>query len=170
MATAEEKQRLDEIRSRHDLASTNWHLTKDARRQEQLSANLIANVPPSTIAVLTDDCGYQDRDFLLYAHADVSFLLSMIARAARKIRELQPKPNDPPNYAAECAIKCQRDGAFKRYLMEAHQLQDAGDAERVKTRVRSILAISSMAELNTDAAAAARWEKLRHDFKTWVRT
>lgn len=54
--------------------------------------------------------------------------------------------------------------------MEAHQLQDAGDAERIKTRVRSVLAISSMKELNEDPAAAARWQNLRGDFDAWRRT
>jgi hypothetical protein len=53
--------------------------------------------------------------------------------------------------------------------MEAHQLQDAGDAERVKTRVRSILNVTSMADLNKDPAAAARWQSLRGDFDAWRR-
>lgn len=168
MATAEEIQRLDEIRSRHRGASTDWHLTFGRNREEQISARLVPNVPPTPVVILSEECDLQDRDFLLMAHADIDFLLQMMSRAAQKIRQLETPPRDPKNFAAECAIKCQNDGAFKRYLMECHQLHDAGDAERVKTRVRSILAITSMAELNTDPVAGARWEKLRNDFKAWM--
>jgi hypothetical protein len=66
-------------------------------------------------------------------------------------------------------MKCKSDQAFRQYLIERHDLRDATDAERIKTRVRSILDIQSMAELNTDEAAAGRWKSLRVDFEQWRR-
>lgn len=177
MATPEEKARLAQIRRRHEEASTNWQLSGGGL---ELLAVLVRHTPPAPIAKLLDDCGYTDRDFLMHAHEDIAFLLAMLKRAAEKLRSVIP-PDDArdmerrereaaeKNFAAECAIKCQNDRAFRQFLIERHQLQDAGDTERVKTRVRSILAITSMGELNEDENAAARWQALRSDFKAWMR-
>ncbi|MBW9113126.1 hypothetical protein JNB88_05625 [Rhizobium cauense] len=177
MATREEKERIAQIRQRHEEASTNWQLGSGGL---ELYAVVIRQTPPAPIVKLLDDCGYTDRDFLMHAHEDIAFLLAMLKRAAEKLRSVIP-PEDPrdverrerqaaeSNFAAECAIKCQNDRAFRQFLIERHQLQDAGDTERVKTRVRSILAITSMAELNEDQNAAARWKALRSDFKAWLK-
>ena len=65
-------------------------------------------------------------------------------------------------------MKCASDQAFRRFLEERHNL-DTSDLERIKTRVRSILAIQSMKELNTDENARKRWLSLRVEFDTWRR-
>lgn len=106
MATDREIQRIDEIRSRHGGASTNWHLTFGRNREEQISARLVANVEPTPVVILSEGCDLQDRDFLVSAHADIDFLLQMMSRAAQKIRRLEAPPKDPKNFAAECAMKC----------------------------------------------------------------
>jgi len=177
MATTEEKNRLAAVKRRHEEASTSWQLGSGGL---ELFAILVPGTPPAPIVKLLDDCGYTDRDFLMHAHEDIAFLLAMLKRAAEKLRSVIPTedPRDierrereaaERNFAAECAIKCQNDRAFRQFLIERHQLQDAGDTERVKTRVRSILAITSMGELNKDENAAARWKALRSDFKTWLK-
>ncbi|MBB3315146.1 hypothetical protein FHT77_000988 [Rhizobium sp. BK181] len=177
MATPEEKERLAQIRRRHEEASTDWQLGSGG---VELFAVIIRRTPPAPIVKLLGDCGYTDRDFLMHAHEDITFLLAMLKRAAEKLRSVIP-PEDPrdierrereaaeKNFAAECAMKCQTDRAFRRFLIERHQLEDPADTERVKTRVRSILAISSMGELNEDENAAARWKALRSDFKAWMK-
>lgn len=135
------------------------------------------------IAHVLPDCPFDDKRLMVLTPVLLRALLVLLDEAFRIIRAGQP-PEDPQaadrrkrkeredankDFAAECAMKCANDHAFRRFLIEQHQLHDAGDTERVKTRVRSILAITSMAELNTDPNAAERWKALRSDFKAWLR-
>lgn len=171
MATAEDQQRLDIIRTRHSEASTDWKFGVGDGQVEYIAARLLPNAERVPIAELTIECGYQDRDFLLNAHADMLFLLQLLSESFRAVRSLRlaQQKTKSPDLAAECAMKCQNDFAFRKYLMERHDLQDAADAERIKTRVRSVLAITSMKELNEDPEAAKRWKSLRADFDAWRR-
>ena len=72
----------------------------------------------------------------------------------------------PPDYAAECAMKCEAP-VFKKFLEECHGLERPLTDERVAVRVRSILDIKSRRELNEDPAAARRWRALVKDFDLW---
>lgn len=181
MASEVDKRRLEQIRARHDGASKDWHLSADG---EQLVAQLLLRTKPVAVASMAEDGGWQDREFLLHAHADIEFLLRLLAAAFNKIRSMSP-PEDQravdrrraerrpemevhKNYSAECSMKC-GEQAFRRYLIERHGLQDATDNIRVETRVRSLLNVQSRAELNSDPAAAKRWISLRADFDAWRR-
>jgi hypothetical protein len=64
-------------------------------------------------------------------------------------------------------MKCD-DPLFKTYLAKRHGA-DISDRERVAARLRSVLAIKSRSELNTDPSAAERWKSLRADFDAWRR-
>jgi hypothetical protein len=176
MATDQDRAILAAVRSRLDQASFGWQLSRDG---EKLEATLVPNTRPVTIVTLTTDCGHEDRDFLVNAHADITFLLRLLGEAFRTIRmqsqggqstQLQRRQAAPAgeakDFAAECAMKC-GDQLFRRYLIERHALVDATDEIRVATRVRSILAVKSRGELNTDPNAAARWKNLRADFDAW---
>ena len=168
MAAASDKERLDTVRSRHELASTDWKFVLDGRRQEQIVARLVPTIPQSPIVTLTEECGYQDRDFLVHAHTDIQFLLDLLGRAFRKIRVMEQaaeRKEKAADYAAECAMKCD-DPLFKRFLLEQHQV-DLSDRERIISRVRTMLAIKSRAELNKDPKAAERWFSLRAEFEAW---
>lgn len=152
------------------LVSEGWTISFDRKADHpELCMQDLATGEITPIAHLLPDLTYDDRRFLEKAPILLRASLFLLQQAFDEVRRLKQKERKPKDFAAECAIKCHSDGLFKRYLMEAHQLHDASDAERVKTRVRSVLAISSMAELNTDEAAAARWQKLRGDFDTWRR-
>ncbi len=129
-----------------------------------------------------------ERDFLAGAAEAVGFLLGLVDRAARKVRELAPETAadgqgaDSPggeaggetatrrqaNYAAEAAIKC-TEPAFKAFLMERHELERPATDERTAQRLRTLLGVTSRAELNSDADAAARWKALRGAFEAWKR-
>ncbi|MBT9370310.1 hypothetical protein [Rhizobium sp. CSW-27] len=174
MASRADQARLSRIRARHMDASTDWALVAMPRRAERISVRLAPGTEPVVIAVLTEDCSYQDRDFLLSAHDDVGFLLGLLGQAFQRIRELATQPPAPPrtdaaakpaDYAAECAMKCQ-EPIFIRYLVERHGLQ-AEDADSVKTCVREALAIASRSELNKSPDAAGRWRDMRADFEAW---
>ncbi len=123
------------------------------------------------IAQVLPTCTFDDRRLMLKAPALLRAVVTVCEAAFVEIRRLKPKQKgpDPKDYAAEVSMKCQQDQAFRRYLMECHDLKDASDADRIKTRVRSILAVSSMTELNTDPDAGARWVSLRTNFKSWLR-
>jgi len=167
VATMADKERLDTIRARHREASSDWVFVVDGRR-EQIHARLLPTLPQSALLTLDEECGYQDRDFILHAHSDIQFLLRLLADAFRTIRSLKDVPETKKaDFAAECAMKCD-DPLFKAYLAERHGLETK-DRERIAARVRSVLAIGSRSELNTDPLAAERWRSLRADFDAWRR-
>lgn len=175
--------RLEQIQIRNGEASRDWHLIARGREHERIGATLAPGTDPVAICILTPDCGYADRDFLIYAHSDQMFLLELLTRAYDRIRAQRAEIDrlaaqievrdrvasgrPDKDYAAECAMKCQTDRAFRQYLIERHGLTDATDLERIKTKVRGLLAISSMKELNDDLTAAARWKSLKADFAAW---
>ncbi|MBB3299734.1 hypothetical protein FHT72_003487 [Rhizobium sp. BK077] len=124
---------------------------------------------PRTIAAIAADAPFTFQDFLIRAGERQQFLLNMLDRCGRAYRQLLDRQPKPKRYAADCAMKCRNDQAFRQYLIERHQLRDATDFERIKTRMHSILNIQSLNELDTDEAAAARWKSLRSDFENWKR-
>lgn len=112
-----------------------------------------------------------EMTFMADAPGNVRFLLGLVDRAIRRARDAQPKAKpapDPKDFAAEAAIKC-TEPAFKAWLEEAHGLERPLTDDRAAQKLRSLLAITSRSELNSDAAAAERWRKLRGDFNAWLR-
>jgi hypothetical protein len=174
MATPADATRLQKIRQRHDEASTDWSLSENGL---QILARVVPGTPVLVVLNSTDDCGWQDLEFVSHAHDDVAFLLQLLREAFAEIRRLKP-PHDqrrqqrqqeqqkPKDHAAECAMKC-NEQVFRRYLIEKHGLEDAGDSIRIASRVRSILNIKSRSDLNTDENARQRWLSLRADFEAW---
>ncbi|MGV1867177.1 MULTISPECIES: hypothetical protein [unclassified Rhizobium] len=178
MATPQEKQQLQALRRRHDEASKDWGL---GRAGDRIEAVIVPRHPPVAIAVLANDCGPDDRDFMLHAHDDIGLLLRLLDRAvafvrrqpaprpARKARDRKANaPVDGPNFAAECAMRC-AEPDFLTFLREAKGI-DTTDAERTAVGIRNELQVQSRGELNADPAAAARWQDLRAAFELWSRT
>lgn len=173
MDLAKAKTMLPEIREIAGLASSNWsesYDTKKGRPEIVLSDPLTGEIRP--IGVILPECSFDDRKLMQFAPAYVDALLTLLDEAFRVIRQSRPAQSrpaqeKPKDYAAECAMKCKGDHLFGRYLIERHDLRDAGDGERIKTRVRHILQIESMAELNKDEGARRRWISLKNDFKAW---
>ncbi|WP_414815949.1 hypothetical protein [Rhizobium sp. IY2] len=172
MASPADVQRLQQIRVRHADASTDWSLSADSKA---IFARVVPGTPPVAIVETTADCDWPDRDFLIGAHSDVSFLLRLLKDAFDEIRRLKPRQSlrqpeqrqeQPKDHAAECAMKCNSQ-AFRQYLIERHGLESAGDSIRVESRVRSILNVQSRGEINTDENARQRWLSLRADFEAW---
>lgn len=128
------------------------------------------------IATIHRKIAFDDEDLLfnapLYLRAAVFIAegaLAEIDRLKDQIEQMEKRAarrRQADDLARDCALACQR-GDFARYLREKHGLEDIADAERVSSRVRSMLAISSRTELNTDPAAADRWRKLKSDFEAW---
>ncbi len=174
MATPEEIQCLQRIR--HELSAIGPDLIVQADGKDlHLCAADPMDGEIAPIAILLPGIDISLQNFLAHTVTHQRFLLSLLDRCARSRQDLanqlhrQEERRKPPNYASECAILCQKDQAFRRYLIERHDMPEAVDTERVKVKVRSILAIQSMAELNEDPTAATRWDKLRKDFKAWRR-
>ncbi|PJR13940.1 hypothetical protein [Sinorhizobium meliloti] len=165
--------RLDKIRARHGEASRDWTVDVKTRGQRQLFARLLPTAPRSSVATITEECGWQNEEFLIHAHSDIEFLLRiygrLVERLAEKTRALACYEERPEkNYAAECAIKC-GEPAFKKFLEECHGLERPLTDERAATKVRSVLGIGSRRQLNEDPAAAERWCDLRGHFDAWRR-
>ncbi|MBY5849619.1 hypothetical protein HFN51_03475 [Rhizobium leguminosarum] len=166
MATDAEKRKLEHIRLSLEMVGRDWSIEADGEAT-RLMVRDPADGMPRPIATFAADA---PAPFLAFAVASADFLtltLDLLDRCSRAYRELAGRQPKPKNFATECAMKCKSDQAFRQYLIERHDLRDATDAERIKTRVRSILGVQSMAELNTDEAAAARWKSLRVDFEQW---
>ena len=127
------------------------------------------------IAILQADCDYDDRELLVHSAEWIAFLLSLVDRAASRVRALEaelrrlrgePEPATKQKSVAKwCSITCSKP-AFKRWLHDVHQV-DTSDQERINARVRSMLSIQSRAELDTDPEAARRWKDMWSRFKTW---
>lgn len=166
------KQLYPEARELAGLVSEEWQESynlEKSRAEVCLRDTVTAEIYP--IAQILPACSYDDRRLIFRANILLISTVTVCEAAFAKIRELERQlgKQETKDYAAEVSIKCQKDQAFRRYLMECHDLHDAGDADRIKTRVRSILAVSSMTELNTDPDAGARWVSLRKNFKSWLR-
>jgi hypothetical protein len=177
MNLAEAKALLPEIRGVIELASEDWAESYNV----ETGRSQIAGRDPMTgeiypIATLEKAITSDDRQLMRKAPIYVRALLILRDEAVRAYKEAtQPPPAqeqkpDPKDFAAEVSMKCRDDRAFARYLQECHELQDASTCERIKTRVRSLLAVQSLSELNTDPQAAERWKALRSDFKAWLRS
>ncbi|WP_026618307.1 hypothetical protein M728_000342 [Ensifer sp. WSM1721] len=164
-----QQKRLDAIRNRVALAAKDWGVT--ASDTFCLTAG-----QGEIIATFEKTAGFDDCELICHAPDDLRWLLSAYDALVRRYRELtrgmaRPGPQQrQPNkdYAAECAMKC-AEPAFKKFLEECHGLARPLTDDRVAIKVRSILNIRSRAELNDDAAAAARWHDLRSAFDAWRR-
>src|ERR1044072_9492392 len=84
------KERPDTHRAPNCKASKHWVFRVDGR-PEQIHPRLLPTLPQSALLTLDEECGYQDRDFILHAHSDIQFLLRLLADAFRKIRSLKDR-------------------------------------------------------------------------------
>ncbi len=135
---------------------------------------------PEIICSLPVTCPADNRE-LIRRHIEIpADLIGMLDAAARRDAErrreierlrqaLEAKDGKPAkDYAAECAMKC-AEPAFMRFLIERHDLPPPATDKTAATRVRSVLAVSSRSQLNTDPAAAARWRGMVQEFDAWRR-
>jgi hypothetical protein len=168
MATEAEKRKLEVIRQDMTIVGIDWAI-EAADATTSLVVIDRVDGKPRTIATIAGDAPFAFQDFLMRAGERQQFLLDMLDRCSRAYRDLAGKQPKQKRYAAECAMKCRNDQAFRQYLIERHNLRDATDFERIKTRMHSILNVQSLNELDTDEAAAGRWQSLRGDFELWRR-
>nr|WP_289624621.1 hypothetical protein [Sinorhizobium sp. 7-81] len=162
---------LKEIREQSGLASDIWQGAYDSNAGKPeivVKDAMTGRITP--IAHILPDCGHADQQLMTKAPVFIRALLTLLDHSFRLIREAQQEPakQSRKNYAAECAIKC-GEPAFKKFLEERQGLERPLTDDRVETKVRSILKVSSRAELNDDPAAAARWQDLRNAFDAWRR-
>ncbi|NSY10793.1 hypothetical protein G6L14_02030 [Agrobacterium vitis] len=167
---------LDEIRRVDALATAEWLRGLDpATRVPILSVREAGSSTVQDIATLRPGISFDDEQMLIKGRAWIRFLLSMLDTAFdhiraqnMEIRNLERKAagKEPPNYAAECAMASQQND-FRLWLIDQHGMDPSADADRIKTRVRTMLQINSRAELNTNPAAASRWQRMKKDFETW---
>ncbi|MBN9056426.1 MAG: hypothetical protein J0H80_22265 [Rhizobiales bacterium] len=159
--------RMNAIRLRVEGASPDWCMIDNGR------LGMTAGQGPEQFAVLTFDpkADIGDQEIIAHARDDLSWLLAAYDRLARHYREAvaekerAEQARKGKDFAAECAMLCGQQ-PFRIFLQERHGL-DAADRERIDTRVRSILAIQSRAELNKDEDARQRWFSLRAQFRQW---
>ncbi|WP_242219987.1 hypothetical protein [Shinella zoogloeoides] len=159
--------RLNAIRSRHASASPAWEIAFG--ETITVRAGEVGDLPE--VCTFTAGVFVDDRELITHAHEDIAWLLAAYERLAAKYRDALAEINrtaqsrNVRDFAAECAMQSGKQ-AFRTFLRERHSLE-ATDDERVNARVRSILAIQSRAELNTDGSARQRWFSLRAEFKNW---
>ncbi|WP_144409565.1 hypothetical protein [Martelella endophytica] len=135
---------------------------------------------PEVICSLPATCPADNRE-LIRRHIEIpADLIGMLDAAARRDAErrreieklkqaLEAQGGKPAkDYAAECAMKC-TEPAFMRFLIERHDLPHPATDKMAATRVRSVMAITSRSQLNTDPEAAARWREMVKDFEVWRR-
>lgn len=176
MNLADAKALLPEMRQTVEAVGTEWVESYDeSSGHMQICERDAFDGKVYPLATLNKDIPTEQRELLRKAPVYIRAALMLRDEAVRAYRDLtapakEPETKKAPDFAAEASIKCANDAAFRRWLMEATGLHDAGDAERIKTHVRFLLKVDSLKTLNTDPEAAARWNKLRGDFKTWLRS
>lgn len=175
MNLAQAKALLPQIRDVLDMASDDWAESYDSERKvSQLCCRdkLTGEVYP--IATLEPTISTDDREVLRKALVYIRALLMLRDEAVRHYRQAAGKQahnsgtqagGDSNRYARACAILSGKQ-KFRAYLSAVHGL-DASDSERVNTRVRTILNVTSRTELDTDPAATQRWFSLVRDFEAW---
>jgi hypothetical protein len=160
-----DKDRLALARSRLAGVSKNWIIVADSNG---FRVEVDAADGPEEIMTFAETASYDDREFILNAASDVRFLLGLVDRSITRVRELKAKLPELPDYAAQSAMLC-ADPAFKKYMAVKHGLEAPLTDDRVATRLRSILSISSRSDLNTSDPAAERWKALVSSFENWKR-
>ncbi|MDX3929187.1 MAG: hypothetical protein QHC90_25725 [Shinella sp.] len=157
------QKRLDAIRNRAGLASRDWGVMAG------LEGFCLTAAGGEIVATFAESAAYDDRELICHAPDDLRFMLEIYDRLSARYRraaaELAKRNPPPKDFAAECAIKCE-DPLFLRFLRDEHGV-DTSDTLRVASRIRTMLAIQSRAELNTNDAAKQRWLSLRSQFDNW---
>jgi hypothetical protein len=107
------------------------------------------------------------RDYKVLGEPEIEtsqwFAIARMTGAA----EPAPAPKDhQSNLAANAALMMQEPifTLFMRDMVPDHR------SDNVDNLLKRYLGISSKSELNTDAAAAARWRDLRAEYEAWKRT
>jgi hypothetical protein len=168
---------LAEIRRTDAMASTEWLRSYDPNTKKALlSVRESPAAPIEDIAIIDPRIPFDDEQMLFGARKWIRALLTLLDEAFAVIRnqkaEIQILQNKLQNKqhknAQACAMLCDR-GDFCQWLRECHGLKDTADFERVVNKVRSILNVKSRNELDTDPAAAARFDQLKKDFERWKR-
>lgn len=167
MGRVDEARRVTAIRSQlAGLDDSDWRLGSGGDGMQLFcgarDGSLVA------IAAFTGQANSDEMQFAADAPSNVRFLLGLLDRA---IEALRPKPPAPPpaakkNHAAEAAMLC-GEPAFKRFLMERHGLESPATDDRAAQKLRSLLGVTSRAEINENDAVRERWFALRGDFYAW---
>ena len=179
-ATISDKQRLDLIRARVGSAGNDWLIVADRKTisigrdwlifSDVRLTRIMRDGPDGSDDVLhfAETATYDERELVMNAPKDIRFLIGLVDRSVAKVRDLLSRLPEQKDYTAQAAMLC-ADPAFKRFMAEKHDLQSPLTDERVATRLRSVLRISSRADLNTSDPAAERWKGLVKSFENWKR-
>lgn len=126
------------------------------------------------ICTLHADALPDERDLICGAAENLAFLLRLIGRASDAVRNLkkqveaQQAATVRKKYPAQAAMLLS-DRIFQRFL----EIKGAGgpvrDKTQADTRLKSILAISSKKEIDSDPRAQAAFLHFRKDFEAWKR-
>lgn len=179
MTTKAEREFIEKMRGLLADASTDVRERIDGS-DHWLEGRLVPSLPHTPIALFDIGADYRDVAFYVNAHRAVSLLLRIYDDAVAHFHRMNPRPDaeNPPaeqrdarpySPAQNCGTYCTKP-MFQRYMHEVHGLDHPHDAQRMRTKIHSLLAIKSRADLDTDTAATARWHDLRASYKAWRET
>lgn len=156
-------------------AWTNFYNVEESRREIWIDGDTGPMARP--LAILTDDAGYADIEFLIRGAQMLHALVAagrrqrwIIAQLEAEIRRLKGGPEPDANkfsHAKQCGMYCGR-ADFQQWLRDIHGA-DIADANRIATHVRNMLRVKSRTELDENEEAAARWQSLLKSFKERAR-
>lgn len=122
----------------------------------------------------------EEMGFVTDAPATVRFLLRLLDRAMKRLREIDPALHQrdrrgaakgepqaqPKDFAAEAAMKCQ-EPVFLAFLEAEHGLERPLMPDRAAQKVRSLCGVTSRKQLNDGGQAAQAWRQLRDAYAAW---
>ena len=127
-----------------------------------------------TLALFGEDVKPAELELLAGALGLNGFFLMMQHRAAAKVRALmgearrKGEEDAPGPYASSAADLCQ-DVRFRQFLETKGPRTSVPDPRRAEMRLRMLIGLANLRQLDTDAALLALFRALLSDFDTWKR-
>lgn len=169
--SVDEKKELERLSGLADrLRGDHWTVERDDAGTYLISIR--ASGETAILATFHDEILRHEMELVSSAVSLLFRFLNMFERARAKVRQLESlldrREADKRNgdYTTQASILLS-DPSFWRFLATRGAGGPVRDKVAADTRLKSVLAIQSKKQLNSDDAAKRGWLSLHRDFKSW---
>jgi hypothetical protein len=169
--SVDEKRELERLKGLADrLRGDRWTVERDDAGTYLISIR--ATGETAILATFHDEILRHEMDLIASAVSLLFRFFNMFDRACAKVRQLESlldrREADKRNgdYTTQASILLS-DLSFWRFLETRGAGGPVRDKVAADTRLKSVLAIQSKKQLNSDDAAKRGWLSLHRDFKSW---
>lgn len=173
MSSAEEKDKIDRLRSLADrLAGDRWLVESDDGGTHLVAVRSTGD--DAILATFHKDALRHEIELMTEGAALLFRFIDMFDRARRRVLDLEAqlgissKQKRAKDYAAQASMLLDN-RTFWRFLETRGAGGPVRDKTAADTRLKSVLAIGSKADINKDARGQSAWLSLNGDFENWKR-